>query len=289
MHSNSGMNRGESPALNVHGPLRADFPASPFFSVVIPTLDEEYWLPRLLECLAVQTDRDFEVLVMDGGSTDGTAREAMKFSGRLPDFQFLTVPRGVSLQKNLGGRQAKGSFIIFFDADVMPEERFLELMKEKMIRHRLTMSTVWNRAECRHVTCHVITRFISLAMTLVQRVRPGAVGVCIVIQREFFIKIGGFDESVLDGEDWELTNRAAKSGAAFRVFRLPRLLISGRRFEKEGLWNMTKWFLRYALLSFSMGAVKRKVFMYQGGGTDFVHQRPVLPEKKPVKDSSAIP
>lgn len=253
----------------------------PFFSVVIPTLDEEYWLPRLLECLASQTDQDFEVIVVDGASTDGTRRVAEEFVQRLPGFQFLTVPRGIALQKNLGGKQARGEFILFFDADVMPEPRFIEIMKVNMGRYRLIMSTVWNRPECRHVACHVACGFISLGMVLMQRVRPAAVGVCIVIQRNFFMRIRGFDELVADGEDWELTSRAARSGATFRVFRLPRLLISGRRVEKEGLWNMSRWFIKYALVSLFSGAVKKKTWKYQAGGTDFFKQRPA-PSKKPI-------
>jgi predicted glycosyltransferase involved in capsule biosynthesis len=139
---------------------------------------------------------------------------------------------------------------------------------------------VWNRADCGHLTCRFITRFISLGMMVMQFLRPGAVGTCIVINREFFLNIGGFDEAVVDGEDWELTHRAVKLGAKFRVFRLPKLWISGRRFEKEGLWNMTTWFVKFSIMNMHKGSIKEKVFDYKMGGSEFVNQRSTQGESK---------
>ncbi len=246
----------------------------PFFSVVVPCLNEEYWLPRLVEGLARQTDRDFEVIVVDGGSTDATEVKVRAFGFRVPSFQWMNAPRGVSIQKNIGAKRATGKYLLFFDADVLPEDRFIEMMKHRVTRSGVTMATVWNRADCSHVACNFVTSFISVGMVLFQKIKPGAVGVCIVVQRKFFLTIGGFNEAVLDGEDWELTSRTVRLGATFKVFRRPRLWVSARRVEKEGLWNMTRWFVKFALLMLMQGAIKKKVFEYNMGGHEFMDQRP---------------
>lgn len=248
--------------------------AVPFFSVVIPCLNEEHWLPRLIELLGGQTDKDFEVIVVDGGSTDRTRERVTALRNVVPTFTWMDGPRGVSFQRNAGARSAKGEFLLFFDADVQPEPRFIERMKDHVVRKRLDMATVWNRTDCYHPFCMFAQRFVSLGMVAVQFFRPGAVGVCIVIRRAFFERINGFDEKVVDGEDWELTHRAFKRGAKFRVFRLPKLYISSRRLEKEGAFRITWWWLKYLFFSLTMGAIRKKVYVYHMGGNEFQGQKP---------------
>ncbi len=245
-----------------------------FFSVVIPTLNEQYWLPRLLEALARQSDRDFEVIVVDCGSTDQTKRLALEVGKRLPSIKFLETHSGISYQKNFGSKQAQGTHLLFFDADVVPEDRFIEHLKIHVSRYGLQMATVWNRADCSHGICKFITRFASIGMSLFQFIRPAAVGTCIMINRAFYEKIGGFDEEIIDAEDWELTSRAAKLGAKFKVFRKPLLWVSGRRFEKVGLWNMVRVFIKIVYHSIFMGGIRRRVYEYKMGGSEFEGQRP---------------
>lgn len=247
---------------------------SPFFSVVVPCLNEEHWLPRLLMALERQTDKDFEIIIVDAGSKDRTKENVMALKNRLPPLTWIDGPRGVSFQKNVGSKVAKGEFLLFFDADVQPERRFMELIKAKVIQNKLDMSTVWNRADCHHLFCMFAQRVVSLGMMVAQFIRPGAVGVCIVIRRAFYEKINGFDEKVVDGEDWELTYRASRQGAKFRVFRLPKLYISSRRIEKEGVVRITWWWLKYIYFSLTMGAIKKKVYVYHMGGDEFLGQRP---------------
>jgi len=96
------------------------------FSICIPTLNEEKYIGGILKCLEKQTFKDFEVIVVDGKSSDNTKREVMKFSDKLP-LTFLESPkRGVSFQRNYAAKSAKGKYIIFFDADVMIEDDFLQ-------------------------------------------------------------------------------------------------------------------------------------------------------------------
>ena len=65
----------------------------PFFSVVIPTLNEERYLPKLLGNLAGQIDRDFEVIVIDGHSKDRTIERARGFKGGIKRLRILAAER----------------------------------------------------------------------------------------------------------------------------------------------------------------------------------------------------
>src|SRR3990170_5565992 len=106
---------------------------SPFFSIIIPTLNEERYLPHLLEDLSKQTFKDFEAIIVDGHSNDATVAQALKFKGKLPELSILqSKERNVSFQRNLGGEKAEGSWLIFMDADNRVPEYFLEGVKYKI-------------------------------------------------------------------------------------------------------------------------------------------------------------
>jgi len=86
----------------------------PFFSIVIPTLDEESFLPTLLTSLSKQTLTDFEVIVADGNSQDKTKAIACSFADYLPGFKFINISkRRVSIQRNTGVQAAQGKYLLF--------------------------------------------------------------------------------------------------------------------------------------------------------------------------------
>lgn len=86
-------------------------------SIIIPVLNEELALPNTLRHVFSQ-DEDFEVIVVDGGSTDNTL-ELVKADSRL---QLFTAPRGRASQMNVGARHARGEWLLFLHADTqLPE------------------------------------------------------------------------------------------------------------------------------------------------------------------------
>ena len=82
--------------------------ANPHFSIVIPCLNEEKYLPKLLTNLEKQTLKDFEVIVVDGQSEDKTLAKATSFNNRLKIKTLKADKRNVSFQRNLGAKNAKG-------------------------------------------------------------------------------------------------------------------------------------------------------------------------------------
>src|SRR5258706_4031142 len=88
------------------------------FSVVIPALNEEKFLPKLLASLAAQTVKDFEVVVVDGSSKDKTVTVARSFAKKLPKLQVVVSKvASLPLQRNLGAKKTTGEWLIFIDAD----------------------------------------------------------------------------------------------------------------------------------------------------------------------------
>jgi len=240
---------------------------SPFFSIIIPSLNEEINLPILLQAINNQTEKDFEVIVIDSKSTDNTKKEAEKFIGKIPNFKFIVRKcRNVSVGRNYGVLQTKGSFLVFFDADVEIEKNFLKEIKEKIVRYSLDATTVWNRPKTKSLAGKIALTLANLGMSLFQRIKPGANGPCIIIKKDLFNKLKGFDEEIVFGEDFDLIQRAYQLKAKFRVFLRPILYVSTRRFEKEG-FLMTVYKSGKALLyQLVFGPIRKPIFEYEMGG-----------------------
>ena len=94
-------------------------------SVVIPALNEERALPETLAQLFSQAG-DYEVIVVDGGSTDGTRGIAEGYG----DVQILQAPKGRASQMNAGAARARGEWLLFLHADTLLPERGLARIAE---------------------------------------------------------------------------------------------------------------------------------------------------------------
>src|SRR3989339_1775373 len=104
----------------------------PFFSIIIPTLNEEVCLPKLLNDLHKQSFKSFEVIVVDGLSQDQTQAIAKTYLKQLDLQLFSNKSPGVSPQRNLGAKKSKGQYLIFFDADVQIPHNFLDLLYKQI-------------------------------------------------------------------------------------------------------------------------------------------------------------
>lgn len=106
----------------------------PVVSVVIPSYNEATYIDRLLRALCSQTFKDFEVIVSDAESKDGTKEVVKKFSNKL-DIKFVeSPPRGPGAGRNFGAKHAKGEWLLFLDADDdIDDPNFIETLLSKTI------------------------------------------------------------------------------------------------------------------------------------------------------------
>jgi glycosyltransferase involved in cell wall biosynthesis len=100
--------------------------AAPAASVIVPVRNRRELLADLLRALDVQTRRDFEVLVVDGGSTDGTADAAERSVAGRPVRVLRHPELGVSARRDAAVKAAKGKVLAFTDSDCAPAPDWLE-------------------------------------------------------------------------------------------------------------------------------------------------------------------
>ena len=87
-------------------------------TIVIPTLNEELYLPLLLSDLEKQSNNDFAIIIVDAVSQDTTIKKCKDFSKTLNISIIEVEKQNVSFQKNTGAQKATSSHIIFLDADM---------------------------------------------------------------------------------------------------------------------------------------------------------------------------
>lgn len=208
----------------------------PFFSVIIPSLNEEIALPRLLEDLVQQTNQKFEVIHIDGQSEDNTCLLAQKFAPRLPSFKQIISPiRHVSHQRNLGAKVATGTYLLFLDADGQIPPYFLEGISYQIHRQPVDLFTTWLKADSDRAADKAIITVINLSLDISNSLdAPFALGANIGASPTAFKKIGGFREDVKFAEDEDFIKAGRALNLSFAIYRHPRLILDLRRFRHEG-------------------------------------------------------
>lgn len=207
----------------------------PELSIIIPTLNEAEALPELLADLADQQDADFEVIVSDGASTDGTRDVATVALARhgLPG-QVLTGAAGRGRQLNRGAALARGEWLLFLHADSrIPDPRALA-----------DGLSVLRETAVRRLAGHFILQFDLPEADRTfgyyfceAKARSGLPGTIhgdqgLLLSAGFFRELGGYREDLPVLED-TLLAEAVRGNGAWRL--LPaRIVTSPRRFQSEG-------------------------------------------------------
>jgi predicted glycosyltransferase involved in capsule biosynthesis len=107
---------------------------------------------------------------------------------------------------------------------------------------------------------------MNLAMSLSVNFKPAMNGPCMIIKKENFLKVKGFDEKIVFGEDFDITQRLVKNGGKLVVFREPVLYVSTRRFDKEGIIKSLFKSIKAILYQQFFGPIKKPIFYYEMGG-----------------------
>jgi rSAM/selenodomain-associated transferase 2 len=213
----------------------------PRISVVVPTLNEAHGVARALAALEPLRRRGHEVIVVDGGSADGTAGIARALADRV-----VSAPRGRASQMNTGAAVARGEVLLFLHADT----RLPAGAGERILDGLAAGSSQWGRFDVRIEGKSRFLAVIAFLMNLRSRLTGIATGdQAIFVRREAFERAGGFPRIELM-EDVALarTLRRASPPACLRC----KAVTSGRRWERRGVLRtvLLMWCLR---LSFALG------------------------------------
>ncbi len=203
-------------------------------SVVVPTFNESLNISKTLRYIRC-IDPLVEIIVVDGGSTDGTIEIAKKYADKLIKNKTGTIGGA----RNLGAKLAKGEVILFVDADTLPHIEFFEKLRSICSRDHNVVG----------VGCLIMPRglnffenlffyFLNFIVFLSVKVkRPSIAGSCVAYRRKEFWKIGGFDVERAASEDQDLSIRISKTGD---VIFFPRIVAytSSRRLRQLGFFGL---------------------------------------------------
>jgi glycosyltransferase involved in cell wall biosynthesis len=174
----------------------------PFVSIVVPTYNSQKTIAKCLQSIKDQTYKKVEAIVVDRYSTDNTMKIAKQFGVRL---LFVTQER--STAKNYAARQAFGDFLLFVDSDMLLAPETVEECVDKCtktgadaIAIPLKSISQGRLSECRKIereSLSDLTEFMEAPR---------------FIRKSAFLRVEGFDEKLVCGEDFDLTQRLRKAG-----------------------------------------------------------------------------
>jgi hypothetical protein len=194
----------------VTAPERADAAEGPAVSVIIPTYERREYVGRAVRSVLAQTFSDFEVIVVDDGSTDGT-EEAL--AGVDPRIRYRWQPnRGVAAARNAGIGLARGGIVAFLDSDNRWLPHHLALVTEALERNpeAVLVSTCF-RFQIRGRDGPADAEVVDLLPRLVVS-NPVGFTSCIAVRRGALEAVGGFAEDLPVWEDCDLWVRLAMAG-----------------------------------------------------------------------------
>jgi rSAM/selenodomain-associated transferase 2 len=207
---------------------------SPTLSIVMPVLNESAQIVEALEALAALRRRGTEVIVVDGGSDDGTPDLAAPLADRV-----IVSPRGRARQMNAGAVVAQGRGLLFLHADTRLPPDAHTLVERTLATHS------WGRFDVILEGHSVWLRVIAAMMNLRSRLTGIATGdQAIFVTRAAFSAAGAYPDQPLM-EDIELSKRLKHSGPP--VCLRARVTTSGRRWDTQGVWRtiLLMWRLRF--------------------------------------------
>ncbi len=205
------------------------------FSILVPTLNEERYVGRLLDSLVNQTHTDFEIVVVDAQSDDKTVDVVKKYHKRLNLKVISSKQRNISYQRNLAAKSAVSDHLIFFDADVIVETRFLEKVHTFLNQNKIQFASSWVLPMSRRLIDRIIFGlFNRLYLELAKHLVPGGAGAFLYVHKKAFGAVKGFDTSTNFGEDFDLVKRLHRLGFKYHLFRDPAIEFSVRRLDREG-------------------------------------------------------
>ena len=241
---------------------------NPFFSVIIPTLNEEKFLPVILRALTFQTFRDFELLVVDAKSEDKTRDIFIKFRNSFPRTTLIvSSKKNLAYQRNLGAKSARGKYLIFFDADVNIDPNFLGMIYNRLVKNNDLLVTTKITPDSHRVIDKVIIFLSNFFIKLASFTkRPFIGGYNTIVKKGIFRKLKGFDEKILLGEDYAFSLKAMKNKIRPIILKEPSIIVSLRRFRSEGRLSVFLKHMISQIYIFFNGPMTHPLFDYPMGG-----------------------
>jgi glycosyltransferase involved in cell wall biosynthesis len=213
-------------------------------SIIIPAYNAEHTLGETLEACAAQGHHDVEVLVVDDGSTDGTAAITEQAGVRF----YQQDQRGPAAARNLGAQHAEGEVLAFTDSDCVPEPGWIDALLVEFNDGVVGVGGTYTNA----LPDQLLPSIIHEEIAIRHAKQPAEVDFLgsfnVAYLREAFEAVGGFDEAFTraSGEDNDLAYRLFEIGGRLRFtpkarvahYHPSRLLPYLRTQARHGFWRV---------------------------------------------------
>ena len=243
-----------------------------FFSIIIPVFNRPGELSELLQSLTLQTISDFEVVVIEDGSTIKSDQILASFRDRLNLLYVFQENTGQGFARNKGMSLAKGRFFVILDSDVILPPDYLELLQNAIKSRKLD---AFGGPDAAAADFSPLQKAMDFAMTsfwttggirgkLKNPAAYQARGFNMGVSREVFARLGGFIDPNR-GEDIEWSLRIKKGG--FRLELVSEAFVYHKR--KNTLWSFAKQ-------AFSFGRNRVNVSRFHPEAIKLVHWLPTF-------------
>lgn len=202
-------------------------------SVIIPVLNEVHALPNLIDYLLKISNPACvsEIIVVDGGSTDGTQTVVEKY----PQVTRVDSERGRALQMNRGAQIATSPILYFLHCDTFPPQHYDAEIVKKV--------TAGNASGCFRMkfdSNHIVLK-VSQWFTRFNHLSCRGGDQSLFVERTLFEQLGGFDEQLIIYEDNEFVARLYKN-SKFTVIQ-QSVTTSARKYRENGVWTLQYHFM----------------------------------------------
>lgn len=194
----------------------------PQVSVIVPTRNSDQTLEACLGSIRKQSYANIELIVVDRNSTDNTKKIAKKFTQHVYDKE----PER-SAQRNFGVSRANGDFVLIIDSDMELSEHVVTECVAVMQKNNQASGVIIPEesfGEGFWAQCKKLERSFYIGVDWMEAAR--------FFKRTDYLALGGYNESLVSGEDWDLSNRMKKLG---KIERIQALI-----YHNEGRINLIK-------------------------------------------------
>ena len=213
-------------------------------SIIIPARNEERYLKRAINSVRIQKYFPIEIIVVVNNSSDMTFKIAKCYADKVLNFSKNI---GVSAARNNGAKIAKGDVFIFLDADSQLSKNAIEKIVDST-RLNILGSCLGKAEEGSSLKGKLFILLKNYVHWL--KIYKGVIDGVLFCHRHIFFKIKGFDETKYVAEFKDFIERAIKAGGKYKFLINCYSIISLRRYEKKGYFQIILFWIKWRIASF---------------------------------------